>query len=38
MRNKLGNDIYESWLRKIDFVEEINNYLEEWITTYGNSK
>ena len=22
MRTKLGNDIYESWLRKIDFVEE----------------
>ena len=21
MRNKLGTDIYESWLRKIEFVE-----------------
>ena len=27
MRNKLGVDIYESWLKKIDFVEEINNYI-----------
>ena len=27
MRTKLGNDIYESWLRKIDFVEEMNNYI-----------
>ena len=23
MRNKLGTDIYESWLRKIEFVEKI---------------
>ena len=22
MKNKLGNDIYESWLKKINFVEE----------------
>ena len=27
MKNKLGSDIYESWLRKIDFVEEMNNYI-----------
>ena len=27
MKNKFGNDIYESWLRKIDFVEEFNNYI-----------
>ena len=27
MKTKLGNDIYESWLRKIDFVEEMNNYV-----------
>ena len=27
MKSKLGNDIYESWLKKIDFVEEINNYI-----------
>ena len=42
MKNKLGNDIYESWLRKIDFVEEINNYIllsvstrfiRDWITS-----
>ena len=42
MRNTLGGDIYESWLRKIDFVEEINNYIllsvssrfiRDWITS-----
>jgi chromosomal replication initiator protein len=42
MRNKLGLDIYESWLKKIDFVEEFNNYLllsvptrfiRDWITS-----
>ena len=27
MKNKLGNDIYESWLKKINLVEEFNNYL-----------
>ena len=27
MKNKLGLDIYESWLKKINFVEEFNNYL-----------
>ena len=42
MKSKLGNDIYESWLKKIDFVEEINNYLllsvstrfiRDWVTS-----
>ncbi len=42
MKNKLGLDIYESWLKKIDFVEEINNYvllsvptrfIRDWITS-----
>ena len=42
MKAKLGNDIYESWLKKIDFVEEINNYIllsvstrfiRDWITS-----
>ena len=27
MKEKLGNDIYESWLKKIDFTEEFNNYI-----------
>ena len=26
MKIKLGTDIYESWLKKINFVEEFNNY------------
>ena len=26
MKKKLGVDIYESWLKKINFVEEFNNY------------
>ncbi len=42
MKSKLGSDIYESWLRKIEFVEEINNYIllsvstrfiRDWITS-----
>ena len=42
MKNKLGSDIYESWLRKIDFVEGMNNYIllsvstrfiRDWITS-----
>ena len=42
MNNKLGSDIYESWLRKIDFVEEMSNYvllsvstrfIRDWITS-----
>ena len=42
MKSKLGGDIYESWLRKIEFVEEMNNYIllsvstrfiRDWITS-----
>ena len=42
MKNKLGLDIYESWLKKINFLEEFNNYLllsvptrfiRDWITS-----
>ena len=42
MKTKLGTDIYESWLKKIDFVEEFNNYIllsvptrfiRDWITS-----
>ncbi len=42
MKNKLGKDIYESWLKKIEFIEEFNNYLllsvptrfiRDWITS-----
>ena len=42
MKNKLGIDIYESWLKKIEFVEEFNNYIllsvptrfiRDWITS-----
>ena len=42
MKQKLGNDIYESWLKKIDFIEEFNNYIlisvstrfiRDWITS-----
>ncbi len=42
MRNKLGIDVYESWLKKISFVEEFNNYvllsvptrfIRDWITS-----
>ncbi|MBD1162121.1 chromosomal replication initiator protein DnaA [Pelagibacterales bacterium SAG-MED12] len=42
MKNKLGSDIYESWLKKISFEEEINNYvllsvptrfIRDWITS-----
>ena len=42
MKNKLGLDVYESWLKKISFVEEFNNYLllsvptrfiRDWITS-----
>ena len=42
MKSKLGSDIYESWLKKIDFVEEINSYIllsvstrfiRDWITS-----
>ena len=42
MKSKMGTDIYDSWLRKIDFVEEMNNYIllsvstrfiRDWITS-----
>tara|TARA_B100001093_G_scaffold274509_1_gene262438 strand:- start:742 stop:2157 length:1416 start_codon:yes stop_codon:yes gene_type:complete len=42
MKNRLGLDIYESWLKKIIFLEEFNNYLllsvptrfiRDWITS-----
>ena len=42
MKSKIGADIYESWLRKIDFVEEMKNYvllsvstrfIRDWITS-----
>ena len=42
MKNKLGLDIYESWLKKINLVEEFHNYLllsvptrfiRDWITS-----
>ena len=42
MKNKLGHDIYESWLKKINFEEELNNYIllsvptrfiRDWITS-----
>ena len=42
MKEKFGNDIYESWLRKITFVDEFKNYLlisvptrfiRDWVTS-----
>ena len=42
MGDKFGSDIYESWLRKIDFIDEFKNYLlisvstrfiRDWITS-----
>ena len=42
MRDKLGPDVYESWLKKISFIEEFNNYIllsvptrfiRDWITS-----
>ena len=42
MKNKIGLEIYESWLKKISFLEEHNNYLllsvptrfiRDWITS-----
>ena len=42
MKSKLGADIYESWLRKIDFSKRFNNYIllsvstrfiRDWITS-----
>ena len=42
MKTKFGKDIYEAWLKKIDFVEEFKNYIlisvstrfiRDWITS-----
>ena len=42
MKNKFGLDIYDSWLRKIDFIDEFTNYvllsvstrfIRDWITS-----
>ncbi len=42
MKNKLGVEIYESWIKKISFVDEFNNYvllsvptrfIRDWITS-----
>ncbi len=42
MKDKLGNDIYDSWLKKINFIDEFNNYIlisvstrfiRDWITS-----
>ena len=42
IKKKLGTDIYDSWLKKIDFVEEFSNYIllsvptrfiRDWITS-----
>ena len=33
MKEKFGKDIYESWLKKISFVEEFNNYILLSVTT-----
>ena len=42
MKRKLGSEVYESWLKKIDFVEEFNSYIlisvptrfiRDWITS-----
>ena len=42
MQNKLGGEIYESWLKKIEFIEEFSNYIllsvptrfiRDWITS-----
>ena len=42
MKFKLGSDVYESWLKKINFEEQLNNYIllsvptrfiRDWITS-----
>ena len=42
MKNKLGSEIFESWLKKISFLDEFNNYIllsvptrfiRDWITS-----
>ena len=27
MKDKLGSEVYESWLKKISLIEEFNNYI-----------
>ena len=33
MKDKFGQDIFDSWLRKISFVEEFNSYILLSVTT-----
>jgi chromosomal replication initiator protein len=42
MKEKMGSEVYESWLKKINFIEEFNNYIlisvptrfiRDWITS-----
>ena len=42
MKSKLGLDVYESWLKKINLIDEFNNYIllsvptrfiRDWITS-----
>ena len=42
MKKRFGNDIFESWLKKIELIEEYNNYIlfsvstrfiRDWITS-----
>ena len=42
MKDKFGKDIYESWLKKIELIDEFNNYvlisvptrfIRDWITS-----
>ncbi len=42
MKNKFGSEIYDSWLKKIDLIDEFNNYvllsvstrfIRDWITS-----
>ena len=42
MKSKLGSEVFDSWLRKISFLQEFNNYLllsvptrfiRDWITS-----
>ena len=42
MKNKFGKDIFESWIKKIEFVNEFNDYvlisvstrfIRDWITS-----
>jgi chromosomal replication initiator protein len=33
MKKKIGSDIFESWLKKIEFIEEFNNYVLLSVTT-----